>query len=149
LASVVGLGVALILAGSCAAQSGYSWFADKGGRAASFGIPGQATSLVRITCSPRRGLTLVTPLAVELRDGQRPRLELNSSFGRSSKPAEILDLADGAYLAVPLKIGDGFLTSLSKGQSVSLGQSGQQLDLPGSGASAAVGKVLKACRTRT
>jgi len=38
---------------------------------------------------------------------------------------------------------------LSKGQSVSLGQSGQQLDLPGSGASAAVGKVLKACRTRT
>ncbi len=141
------LGVLLAAAAQLAAPQGdYVWNAYIPGRTVAFGIPDSNQRALRIDCEAREGhLHLFLGGLVNAAVGTTTALEITSRAGLKIFRSWVVPAADGANFSFQIDAHEDLIRTLMDGGSIRISAVGQARTIPGEGAAAVLGPLLKVC----
>lgn len=111
-----------------------------------FGVPDTDDRALRIDCEGGKTLLLITPVDPSLAgpDG-RINIVASSDAGMDMIQGALIELGDGVNVSAPLPSPSDALAGLMAGGDLTLMLLGEERVIPGAGAAAVLGPLLKAC----
>jgi hypothetical protein len=126
-----------------AAEQPYVWHAA-GDDSIAFGLPDSDDRAVRIDCEAGR-MVLMGPVDSESVQGGKVQLMAWGPGGMDMLEATTVELGDGLNFVAPLPRRSDALDGLMKGADMTLMLMGEERTIPGEGAPAVVGPLMKRC----
>lgn len=126
-----------------AVEQPYIWHAA-GGDSVAWGVPDTDDRAVRIDCEAGR-MVLMAPVDPEIVEDGRVKVMAWGPGGMDMVEATTVELGDGLNFVAPLPAPSDALDGLMKGEDMTLMLLGEERVIPGEGAPAVLGPLMKRC----